>query len=279
MIKKIIASALALTFALSGASLALAISDGSTELNINAHASTSVGNDRNLGLKVHATTTASTTVSITNAKARADQAIANRISDLNKLKARVDAMVKLSASQKASLDASIQASITDMNNLKVKIDADTDANVLKTDIASITASYRIYMLVMPQVAIAAASDRINTIVDMMTTIGAKFQTRISAAASAGKNVTSLQASLSDYNAKIADAKVQANAAASSTIALTPDHGDKTKAAANHQVLVDARAKIKVAQDDLKAARKDADNILKGLKAFGNIGVTTSSTTH
>lgn len=215
--------------------------------------------------------------STSTAISKANTAIADRIASLTKLQSKVDAMVKLSASEKARLDASIQASITDMNNLKVKIDADTDVTVLKTDIASITGSYRIYMLVIPQADIAAADDRIDTIVGMMTTVAGKFQTRISAAAAAGKDTTSLSASLSDYNAKIADAKVQADAAASSTISLTPDNHNATIAAANKQVLQAARAKIKAAVADLNAARADANTIIKGLKAFGNIGVSASST--
>ncbi|HZS42801.1 MAG TPA: hypothetical protein VFA52_01140 [Candidatus Paceibacterota bacterium] len=242
-------------------------------------ASTTVRDDFRARL---ASSTASTTLEA-SAKAKADDAINKRINSLNQLSARVAAMAKLSTTTKASLAASIQASITDMTNLKTKIDADTDAAVLKTDIASITASYRIYALVIPQVEIAVAADRTDTLVDMMNIVAGKFQSRITAATNAGKDTASLNIALSDYQAKIADAKIQANAAASLVVSLSPDNRDKNKAESNKQALQSARAKLKAARIDLKTARDDAETIRRGLRSFGRIGVTASSsassTTH
>ncbi len=197
-------------------------------------------------------------------KARADTAIDNRLNDLNSLKAKLNGMTRLSADAKVSLSASIDTEVSRLGSLKNKIDADIDASVLKSDVSSITSAYRIYLLVIPQVRMASVADRINTIVDMMTTIGNKFETRINTASDNNHDVSALQNYLSDYRTKIADAKVQAQAAVDLTASLTVDNGDQTKLDANKQALKDAQAKIQVARDDLKAAREDAKNLIKGL---------------
>jgi DNA repair exonuclease SbcCD ATPase subunit len=198
---------------------------------------------------------------------KADQEIARRVTSLNALSARIQAMKKVSDTQKSNLASTIQSQISILNTLKTKIDADTDLATVRTDVQSITKSYRIFMLVIPQGAVTAAADRALTITDTMTVIGTKLQTRISDAQTAGKNVASLSTLLTDYNAKISDAKTQAQAAINEVAALTPDNGDQTKMQSNTAALKDARAKIQAAQKDIVAAQKDARDIEKGLKAF------------
>ncbi len=111
----------------------------------------------------------------------------------------------------------------------------------------------------------------------MTVVGTKLQTRITAAETAGKNVTALTASLADYTAKIADAKIHADGAVSGIIALVPDQGDATVAASNKAALKAARADIKIATTDLQAARKDATSIIKAIKSF-KLDASGSATT-
>ena len=233
-----------------------------------------------LGLSTRMAANASSTkvsINITSAITKADTAITARITDLNNLEARIGQMDRVSAAEKTSLDTTIQASISDMTSLKAKIDADTDAATLKADIASITKSYRIYVLVMPQGRIIAAADRVVTITGTLTTLSGALQTRITAAQTAGQNVTALTASLADMNAKVTDANTQAQAAVSEIASLQPDNGDKTVFASNEAALKDARAKIKTATADLMAARKDAGSIVKALEAM-KITTSASATT-
>lgn len=206
--------------------------------------------------------------------AKADQEIDRRIQALSDLATRVQAMKKISSSDQASLAAKIQDEQTKLSNLKAKIDADTDLATLKADVKSITESYRIFMLIMPQIRILAAVDRINAISASMTDIGTKLQARISALQAAGKDVTALQAALSDYNAKIADANTQAQAASSRVLELVPDNGDKTVQAANTAALKQSRADITVANKDFAAARADAKKILDGVKGTSDTATTT-----
>jgi predicted nucleic acid-binding Zn-ribbon protein len=206
---------------------------------------------------------------------RADQEIERRIAALNALVARITAAVRVSADEKAQIEADARTQIQNLTSLKAKIDAGTDPTVLRTDVQSITGSYRIFALVMPKGAILAAADRIKTIVGSMTAISAKLEARIDAVADAGANVSATENSLSDMKAKLADAKVQAEAAIDLVADLSVDNGDKTKAEANRQALMDARTKIRVGMEDLRVARKDAGEIVNALKAL-HVNATSST---
>jgi len=221
-----------------------------------------VSADAALGVSANASSSVNVMTKMDKAKDRANREIDRRVAALNKLNNRVGEMVKVSASEKASLSSSIQAQISILNALKIKIDADTDATVLTTDIKSITSSYRIFLLVIPQGAIIAAADRVETVADLMTTLSAKLQTRIAATSTIDASATTL---LADMNAKVSAAAASAVAAQNEVSALVPDNGNATVQASNKAALLDARAKIKVSVTDLEAARADAKNIIKLLK--------------
>lgn len=212
----------------------------------------------------------------TAARTRADGQIDARVKALTALSTRINEMQRVSTAQKASLTATLQAAISEMNALKAKIDADTDAATLKADIQSITKSYRIYLLVLPQGRITAAADRIMTTVGLMNDLSVKLQTRITAAQATGQDVTAMNASLTDMNAKTADANVQANAAINLIANLKPDNGDQAIFQSNQAALKDARTKIKLATTDLKTARQDAGSIVKTLHT---LKVKASATTN
>ncbi len=213
---------------------------------------------------------------ITTGKSRAIDEIDRRIKALNALNARVQAMVRVSAAQKASVASEVQGQVSTLLTLETKINADTDLDTLKTDIRSITSSYRIFLLVIPQGRILVASDKMKTVGASMTSFSAKLATRINAAQAAAKDVSALTKMKADLDAKVADSDVQASAAISLVASLTPDNGDATKAAANKQALSDARAKIKAGVADLAAARKDARQIVDALKAFHLDAAASSS---
>ena len=131
---------------------------------------------------------------------------------------------------------------------------------------------------MPSTRIIAAADRVMNIAGDMNAIGIKLSTRITLAETAGNDVTKLTAALTDFNAKLADAKIQAQAAVTGIGGLTPDGGDKAKKEANTAALKAAREKLKLAEADLKAARADVKTIVEGLKAMKKVATTTPPTT-
>lgn len=227
-------------------------------------------------LPAMALTASSTSAAVIKAIAKADTEIANRLTALNKLSARIQDIRNLTAADKTALTSEVQTQTNTMNTLKAKIDADTDAGTLKADMTSITDDYRIYALIIPQVQIIAAADRLQTIALDISAVASKLQTRITAAQSAGKDITALQASLTDLQSKVTDAQTQAQAAVSAVENLAPDQGDATKMAANTAALKQGRAALKTGQADVVAARKDAGTILKTIQSF-HISATASST--
>ncbi len=252
-----------------------------TVLGVGVNASASISTT---GVKAGLTANASVKLAarITNITNRADQEITRRVNALNALSTRVNAMVRLSSTDKNNLSSSIQGQITAMNELQAQITADAAANntsSLKTDVQSITASYRIFALILPQGTIEAASDRALTIVGILNDLSMKFSARIQTAQSAGNNVTAATTALADMNAKISDANTQAIAAASEVASLTPDNGNATVMASNTSTLKDARSKIQAAQQDFVAARTDAETIIKNLATFKiSVMATTSAST-
>ena len=202
-------------------------------------------------------------VNIQSMIARSDSAINQRLSSLNSLVTRVSAMQKLSDAQKTTLTTSLQSQISSLTKLKTTIDSDTTTSALRVDMQSITKSYRIYALILPQANISAASDRVLTIVGLMTPLQAKLQSRIAQI----KNPSSLVTlAMSDITGKLNDASAEANGAATEISSLTPDQGNTKIAASNTLALKDARDKIKTAMSDLQSARKDFATITQGIKS-------------
>lgn len=197
---------------------------------------------------------------ITKLKAKAGKEIDRRITTLNNLLAKLGVAKKLSDSDKTTLTNSVQADVNNLTSLKAKIDADSDLSTLRIDVQAIVKDYRVYALLVPQVALIVASDRVDTAIETLNTVYAKLNTRIQTDVSQGKDAATLQASLTDMQEKIKDAQKQAQAVHDSILPLTPDGypGNKT-------ILQTGRADLKLAVTDLKAARDDAKSIIKALK--------------
>ncbi|MDP2648967.1 MAG: hypothetical protein Q8P19_03660, partial [bacterium] len=100
---------------------------------------------------------------IATAKDRAAREIERRTKMLQALNERLQSMSKISDSVKASIADTVSGQISELEALNAKIAADTDIDTLRTDIHSITASYRIFALVMPQGRILVAADHIQTL--------------------------------------------------------------------------------------------------------------------
>ena len=225
-----------------------------------------------------ATSTAKKDDRIEQARGHATKEIERRAENLAKLSDRVGAMKRISGDDKSALMATIQAQIDALSALKAKLEGEDDAASLKTDIQSITKSYRIYALVIPQSALIASADRVLSVATQMASFSAKLSTRIDAAAAAGTDVSMWKTKLVDYDTKIADARVQAQAAVTAVTALKPDNGDQTVFQANVAVMKDARSKVQAAQQDIVAARKIAESIARAIKGTKKIEGEVSATT-
>ena len=245
----------------------------SADINANVNANAEVRTNAGVGATLSATTTAR----MEKARTRAAQEIERRIEALTKINVRIGGVTKISDQFKANLNTNIQNQITALTALKVKIDGDTDLNTLKTDVQSITKSYRIFALIMPQTHIAAMADRTATAINIMIGIGNKLQARLTEMQNAGADVSALIATLSDMGAKISDAQAKAQAAVDVTATLVPDNGDKDKMAANKAALTEGRDNLKEAHQDLVNARKYITTILKGIRELSASSSATVET--
>lgn len=210
--------------------------------------------------------TTSSEIKMTNWKNRANLEINARINSLNGLVTRIQSLKRLSDSNKTTLIGQVQSEIQIMQALLQKIQADTDLATLKTNLQSITKSFRIYLLFIPKIQILSAADRIDEIAGNMTTLVIKLQTKVSD-----------QTTLSDAIAKIADAKIHSQKARDLVLPLQPDNGNQTIFDSNKVILKQARDEIKAGNVDLKAAMEDLRTIIKTLKTTGSVTPTLTPT--
>ncbi|MGH7141617.1 MAG: hypothetical protein ACREGH_03235 [Minisyncoccia bacterium] len=263
----IILSLSAMPFAAFAQTIAVPVISTNASASINAKVgSTSVS--------VHANVKAAGILSrINTAKARADQEITRRIGNLTKVATRINAAAHISASDKSDLSSSIASQISALQALQTQVANDTSTSSLRVNIQSITKSYRIYMLVIPQAGISAGADRVNYVISMMQSLITKIQARLAVTPNAAAS-----SALADMQTKITSATTLSSVAVSEIVALKPDNGNKTIEQSNIAVLKDARGKIEAAQQDLLAARKDVTTILHELKAGGSASASASAST-
>lgn len=196
---------------------------------------------------------------ITDLSARGAKEIDRRIAALTALKTKISGLKKLTADQKADLTGQIQANIVELTALKTTISADTTLADLQKDVKTIVSDYRIFALFMPKVNLLASCDRANEVVDSLTALSAKLQTKVTTAKTAGKDVTALQNSLDDMNSQIATAKTKISGAIAVVTPLDPSGypGNKTQ-------LQSARSELNAARKNLATARADAATVITGL---------------
>jgi hypothetical protein len=197
---------------------------------------------------------------VTDLKQRAKKEITRRINFLNELLKKIDKIKKLSDSDKQTLKNQIQTQIDGLNALQTKIDADTDLTTLRADVKSIINGYYIFAFFRVKIELLVAADRMSATTDNLNIIYTKLQTRINEAQTKGKDVTKLNVLLSDMLTKINDAKTQYSAVESELNVLTAQGFPGNKSS-----LLDARAKIKLGGQDLRAVHQDAVKIRQGLE--------------
>lgn len=213
---------------------------------------------------------------LTTLKTRGDTLITERLTSLNNMLTRVNAMTRLSADEKTTLTTNITNDINGLTTLKAKIDADTDGVTAAADIKSIYTIYRVYAEFDPQTALFATTDAISTSIDQLTMLATKLQARINQAQTGGNNVSSLTTLLTDMQSKIADAKTQSTTAQSDVAGLTPS-AFNTNPTGTHATFVTAHNLMSTARTDLQTAIQDAKQIVVGLKVFKTTTVTPTAT--
>ena len=237
-----------------------------------------VGSPRPVAIKASSTVAIDAKIEarITKAKERADQEIERRLAALHALNEKVQSMTRVQGEVKSSIDLMVVAEITALTTLKAKIAEDTALEDIKADVKSITAAYRIFMLVIPRGHIIVSADRIKTASESLTAFNERLTKRISDESSAGKDVSDLQKKNTDITSLIATANADATAAVTLVTPLTPDNGDKTIAASNQKALKDAREKVKSAFKSLRDARNMAHSVVIALPSLKHLQEATTT---
>jgi len=193
---------------------------------------------------------------ITRLKEKANKEIDRRIRSLNQLIAKINEAKRLSTDQKSTMAAQVQAEITNLTSLKTKIAADADIATLRTDVQSIISSYRVYLLFIPKINIISNADKIlNLLGNEMATLTTKLQVRIGELSKNGVDVTTLSTLMAQRKEKMDNAEIQANAAITQVVPLTPNGWP-----ANKPNLQEARDMLQTARKDLNDAQKIANQI-------------------
>lgn len=205
---------------------------------------------------------------MTKLKEKAVREIDRRVTSLTKLVDKINAAKRLTSDQKSTMVGQIQTEISNLSTLKIKIEADTDIATLRTDVQSIVKSYRIYALYIPKMAIIAHADKIlNLIEEEMARLTEKLQLRINEAKGKGYSIETMTSLMTQRQAKLDDAKNQANGAIDKVTPLTPDGwpGNKTELQA-------ARDMLHVARKDVNDAQKLANQVRVQLQALRPSGI-------
>ena len=209
------------------------------------------------------TTTPPRTAAQDAAKAVCDTAIAERLTAIGRVTARISSAKHLGSDQAALLaifnDPSTGAT-AGLNALKTKIDDPNGDPNLKADCQAIYTDFRIFALRVPQVHLVVGADDESAAIARLTPAATNLQKLIDKAKAAGRDVTDATAALADMNAKLADATNQVNGVTAALLPLTPSEWN-----AGHSLLADYVAKVKAARADLRTAIIDAHDVVNDLR--------------
>ncbi len=197
---------------------------------------------------------------LANIKSKGDAEINRRLSSLNKLSDRISSDTRLSASDKSALTSQVSTEISNLTTLKTKLDGETTLDAASADAKSIISDYRVYALIVPKVMLIRTADDQLIVEDKLTTLSTKLQARISAAQTAGKDVSSLNTLLSDLNTQVANSKAISASIEQKVINLQPSDYDS-----DHTILTGDKTQLQTAHQANAKALQDAKNIAQGLK--------------
>jgi hypothetical protein len=214
-------------------------------------------------------TASSTATHLAAVKTKGDADISVRLASLTTLVTKVSGLEKLSSAEKSSLAAEIQAQITGLTALKATLDGETSVDTARTDFNDIFSQHYVYAFYLPRIDRLAAADAASSAATSLLALAPKLQAYLTTAQQQGKDITSLQAALTEMTAKATDAQAQAQSAITALTPLTASQFQTNKTIVSNEV-----SGIKAARSDLQTARTDAHTVVDGLrKLLGTSTVT------
>lgn len=187
--------------------------------------------------------------------AAGDEKVAQRLADLTKLTAKVNATTKLSSANKAALLAEISSTTTGLNSLKTKLDADTTLETAKTDSKLKLTDYRVYLLVVPKVRLVKVADNQLTKETQLLGFADLLKTKV---ASSDQSAT-LTPKVADMIAKVSAAQKLSQEVAATVLPLKPSDYNS-----NRTILKANLTKLQQAQANNVAAHKLGNEVVVAL---------------
>jgi hypothetical protein len=198
--------------------------------------------------------------SLSTVKAKASTAISTRLSSLGSAVSTVNANKWLTSSDKAAALAILNNDTTGLTALRTKVQADTTVSTAVSDYRTIFTGYRVYVLALPQIRLAAASDHLSTgVLPRLTKAQSRLESLLSGK-DRSKDTSTVQAAMSDLAKRIQAIGQGTNGLSATLLAYTPAQYD-----ANTSLLVPARTSLKTARGDAKTARQDIATVIKALR--------------
>jgi hypothetical protein len=197
------------------------------------------------------------TTQLNSIKSQINQELIKRINSLQELVDKLSTTSAIPSPIKTDYLNQLHSEIGLLNSLKGKIDSTGDVNSFKIGLQSLEKDHPPLINLQPKIGLVIAVNTLSRTATSMASASARIQPYITLAQSKGNDVTSLQNSLNDMNAKIADAQVQATNAKNALSALSSTTDQNT--------LKSILNTLKTGRSDLETAKRDSFNVISGLR--------------
>ena len=197
---------------------------------------------------------------LANIKAKAATAITARLNSLSTAQTAIGNNKWLTSTDKSTALQIASNDTSGLTALGEKIQNDTTVAQAAADYKTIFTGYRVYLLALPQIRLAAASDDLSTgVVPRLTDAQTRLQNLLNGK-DADKNSSTIQAAMADLAKQIQAITQETNGLAATVLAYTPQQYDS-----NPSILSAARSDIRTARSDAKTARQDIQTVVEALR--------------
>lgn len=196
------------------------------------------------------------------AKAQAQRTINSDLSTLRLFAFVTRADRSVSSADKTALGAQLTSALNALTALRTKVAGETTLSGVESDTATLT-GYHIPDFVLPQTALVVQADDLLSAASRSASSEPSLLSLITAAQTAGKDVTKAQAAYNDYLSQVSAATSQAQAAHDSAAGLT------VAGAPGNETTLHADAKqLGTSSADLWKAAGDATTLRNSLRSRG-----------
>ncbi len=207
-------------------------------------------------------TDTATRIDVENAKDRCVQAVDRRLDTLAKAQARLDEVDFVTESHVATLESIIGRTDSGLRSLKDGIINSEDPREVRKLCLTIAPGYRVYLVVVPQVRLTAAADRISSADERIAALTARFDEAVARAKEAGADVSEAVALRDRAVEQFATAMSGVEGVADSVLAVTPAGFNEGPGAVT---LDNARAAIRTSAEQMRSGWETGKAAVQALK--------------